>query len=207
MAPKRSREDDTSGSHHVKKRSKGFSIGPANLPDGTHKRKLQKIKKDIIEKAKLKKEYAKLKAREQPDTQQKTVYEREDEREKVHDDDQAPESAPEPTLELHPDRVKLLDEKSPSPGPDTNLGDRRRKRARPQTYKRETELAQKRKEEADARQRAREAAEKERTKKIAERERFHKTMAKARAGGPGKRKLGKESTVLLEKVKRLVGNA
>jgi len=35
MAPKRSREDD--GERVSKK--KGFSVGPANLPDGTYRRK------------------------------------------------------------------------------------------------------------------------------------------------------------------------
>jgi hypothetical protein len=53
---------------------------------------------------------------------------------------------------------------------------------------------------------AREAAELERQAKIEERERFRKAMAKARTGGPnGQRKLGRESNVLLEKVKRMVG--
>ena len=40
-----------------------------------------------------------------------------------------------------------------------------------------------------------------------ERERFRRAMAKARTGGPnGQRKLGRESKVLLEKVKRMVGD-
>jgi hypothetical protein len=72
-------------------------------------------------------------------------------------------------------------------------------------FQKETELAQKKKDEAEARQRAREEADKERTRKIAERERFRKTMAKARGGPNGKRKLGRESTVLLAKAQRLMG--
>ncbi|PZD22204.1 hypothetical protein A1F97_11282, partial [Pyrenophora tritici-repentis] len=47
-------------------------------------------------------------------------------------------------------------------------------------------------------------ADRERQKKIAERERFRKTMAKARGGPNGKRKLGRESTVLLAKAQRLM---
>lgn len=39
-----------------------------------------------------------------------------------------------------------------------------------------------------------------------ERERFRRAMAKARTGGKnGQRKLGRESKVLLEKVRRVVG--
>lgn len=42
MAPKRTRDGDffakDSGAEPVKKR-KGFSVGPANLPDGTYRRK------------------------------------------------------------------------------------------------------------------------------------------------------------------------
>lgn len=41
---------------------------------------------------------------------------------------------------------------------------------------------------------------------MAERERFRKAMLKARGGGrDGKRKLGRESAILLEKVRRVVG--
>ena len=48
--------------------------------------------------------------------------------------------------------------------------------------------------------------DKERKQRIAERERFRKAMAKAKSGGlNGQRKLGRESKVLLEKVKKLVG--
>jgi hypothetical protein len=72
-------------------------------------------------------------------------------------------------------------------------------------FKKESEVARKNKEEAEARHMAREEAEKQRTIKLAERERFRKTMAKARGGPDGKRKLGRESTVLLAKAQRLMG--
>jgi hypothetical protein len=164
---------------------------------------VDKIKKDLIHKAKLKKEYAKIKAREEP-VSQKSVYERAAE---LEEPAEPAEAVPEPTLDPHPDRLKLLEKGSPEPDAAVNpYPGRRQKRPRPQTYKNETELARKRKEEAEARQRAREEAEKERQRKLAERERFRKQMAKARGGPDGKRKLGRESTVLLEKVKRLVGN-
>ncbi|KAF2747813.1 hypothetical protein M011DRAFT_401819 [Sporormia fimetaria CBS 119925] len=207
MAPKRPRHDD-SGHKSASKKRKGFQVGPANLPDGTYKRKVQKIKKDLIHKAKLKKEYAKVKAREEPVSQQ-DVYERAAETEPHAEEDSEPaETGPEPTLEPHPDRLKLLEKTSPEPEERRfEHAVRRQKRPRPQPFKNETELAQKRREEAEAKRKAREEAEKQRQQRLVERERFRKAMAKAR-GRPGeKRKLGRESTVLLEKVKRLVGNA
>jgi hypothetical protein len=166
---------------------------------------VQKIKKDIITKAKLKKQYAKLKAREEEEgVPQKSVYDHEG-------DDNIPETpaepAPEPTLDLHPDRVQMLEEASQNPDPASTHPadrDRRRRQSRPQPFRKEAELAEKKREQADARQKAREEADRERVRKIAERERFKKTMAKARGAGPGQRKLGRESTVLLEKAKRLM---
>ncbi|CAO2653721.1 Nn.00g031320.m01.CDS01 [Neocucurbitaria sp. VM-36] len=202
MAPKRPHEDDSA--RKAKKQQKGFSVGPANLPDGTHRRKVQKIKKDLIHKAKLKKEYAKLKARDDAEatTPRKSVYDRE--REGSDDDNEPAGPAPEPSLELHPDRVRMLEEDAPELVDEPST-ERRKRRPRPQPFKKETELAQKKREEAEARQRLREEADKERTKKIAERERFRKTMAKARGGPNGQRKLGRESTVLLAKAQRLMG--
>jgi len=84
----------------------------------------------------------------------------------------------------------------------------RKKRGRLQPFQKEEELARRKKEQAEVQQKAREEAEKERTRRLAERERFRKTMAKARHGGPnGQRKLGRESTVLLEKAKRMMGKS
>ncbi|KAF2279220.1 uncharacterized protein EI97DRAFT_439605 [Westerdykella ornata] len=203
MAPKRPRDDDAAESVH-KKHKKGFQVGPANLPDGIHKRKVQKIKKDLIHKAKLKKEYAKIKSQEQPVSLQ-SVYERVAAA-NAGEPAASAEPAPEPTLEPHPDRQKLLEQPSPDPEAAPTPPGRRKRRPRPQPFKREEELARKRREEAEARRKARDEAEKERQRKLAERERFRKAMAKARGGPGGKRKLGRESAVLLEKVKRLVGS-
>lgn len=202
MAVKRPHEEGAKMSS--KKFKNGFQIGPANLPDGTHRRKVQKIKKDLIHKAKVKKEYAKLKAREETETTtpRKSVYEREQQNEDHHDE--ATESMPEPTLEPHPDRMKLLEEAEPEEE-HTQPSERRQRRQRPMPFQKEADLAQKKKEEANARQAAREVAEKERARKQAERERARKTMAKARGGPNGQRKLGRESTVLLAKAQRLMG--
>ncbi|POS77195.1 hypothetical protein DHEL01_v204417 [Diaporthe helianthi] len=51
----------TAAAPEAKKR-KGFRVGPANLPDGPWRRKNTKIKHELIHKAKLKKDYAKVKA-------------------------------------------------------------------------------------------------------------------------------------------------
>ncbi|KAF2127633.1 hypothetical protein P153DRAFT_368214 [Dothidotthia symphoricarpi CBS 119687] len=201
MASKRPREDDSA--RHAKKQRKGFSVGPANLPDGTYKRKVQKIKKDLIHKAKLKQQYTKLKAREEASTTpRKSVYDRDDE---VNDEDNEPaEPVPEPTLDPHPDRMKMLEDEEANPEPEPPK-ERRKKQPRSQPFRKEAEIAQKNKAEADARRKARNDAENERSIRLAERERFRKTMAKARGGPDGKRKLGRESTVLLAKAQRLMG--
>lgn len=143
-----------------------------------------------------------MRDREQP-IAQKSVYDSES-----HDQDEPTEPASEPSLEPHPDRLKLLEGASPQSDPtSSSRPTQRRRRPRSQPYGNETELAQRRKEETDLRRKAREEAGKERQKKHAERERFRKAMAKARGGPDGKRKLGRESVVLLEKVKKLVSNS
>ena len=226
MAEKRAR--DAESSKPAKKAKKGFQIGPANLPDGTHRRKgmyfplqpifwkaailtslvVKKIKEDIIYKAKLKKQYAKLKAREgdSEEAPRKSVYDREADEiadDNDNDNDDSAEPAPEATLEPHPDRVKMLEE----PEKEAPTFERRQRRTRLDPFQKEADIARKKKEQAEARQKAREDADRERTKKIAERERFRKAMAKARGGPNGQRKLGRESKVLLEKAQRLMGKS
>jgi hypothetical protein len=164
---------------------------------------VDKIKKSLIHKAKLKKDYAKLKSREEIGTApHKSVYDREAEAEA--ETSVPAEPVPEPSLEPHPDRLRMLEEKSPEPRPEPTF-ERRQRRQRPQPFQKETEVAQRKKEEAEARRKAREEADKERAIKTAERERFKKIMSKARGGPDGKRKLGRESTVLLAKAQRLMG--
>ncbi|CAN8103147.1 unnamed protein product [Discula destructiva] len=53
------------------KKRKGFRVGPENLPDGAWRRHNVKIKDDLIHKAKLKKEYRKVKAELQQQEQGK----------------------------------------------------------------------------------------------------------------------------------------
>ena len=107
----------------------------------------------------------------------------------------------------------MLEEPAPEPAPreqkDTQQlpsGRRKSHRLKPVPFQKEFLLAQKRREEKERRQREIEESNRQRQAKMEERERFRRAMAKARSGGrDGKRKLGRESKVLLEKVKRMVG--
>jgi hypothetical protein len=85
------------------------------------------------------------------------------------------------------------------------LSRNRRSKGRPKYFEKEQAFAAQQKAEAEAKRIERERRDKERSQKIEERERFRKAMAKARTGGRnGQRKLGRESKVLLEKVRRVV---
>ena len=80
------------------------------------------------------------------------------------------------------------------------------RRPRKLNYFKEIAHAEKQKAVVEARSAELDKRDKERKQRIAERERHRKAMAKAKSGGlNGQRKLGRESKVLLEKVKKLVG--
>ncbi|EFR01390.1 hypothetical protein MGYG_04397 [Nannizzia gypsea CBS 118893] len=229
MAPKRKVDGDGEGKEQ-KRPKKGFSVGPANLPDGTYRRKVIKIKADLIHKAKLKKSYEKIKARELAAAPVRSVYETQEANEESHDEAAAAEQdsskpAREPAgLELHPDRQAMVDSHSEHhdllrgegarsrrrgeademqqqekdedsrPGGSGGSGGRRQRRAKPYPFAREEDAAQKRIREAKARAELRRMKEKERA-----------DMARAKRPDQfGKRRLGRESKVLLDKVKRLV---
>ncbi|KAE8143218.1 hypothetical protein BDV38DRAFT_277245 [Aspergillus pseudotamarii] len=203
MSAKRSRDIDAKSEEQrtteppVKKK-KGFSVGPANLPDGTYRRKTQKIKADLIQKAKVKKAYAKVRAEELAAAPRKSVYELAEEN--AGKDDNAPEAEP-ASLELHPDRQAMLDQPAPETRPRPERarnqdGEGRRKRKPKQSaFAKEMELAEKRRQEAQKRQEEREFRQKDR-----------EAMARARRPDQhGKRRLGRESNVLLSRVQRMVG--
>lgn len=221
---KRQREDEVND--RPEKKRKGFSVGPANLPDGTYRRKTQKIKDDLIQKAKVKKAYAKLKSNDEEDkagakydpyaeVQDPTrPVDIEDER----DDTVAPGNEPEPSGEIHPERQAMLDAPEESQPNDVTRkrrdrkirkerggGERnydrqnggRRDTTRPVRYKKEFALAEEKRKQNEARQLARQQREKER-----------KAMMKAKQPGKdGKLKLGKQSNVLLSRVQRLVAQS
>jgi len=188
--PKRDREDAESSAAPAKKVRKGFSVGPENLPDGQHKRKAQQIKRNLIEKAKLKKEYAKVKAAHEAETPSAAD----------------PEAST--VSEPHPDRQIMIDQGPRDENEEREEANFERRRRKPKVvpFQREQRRADQAKAEAEARRKAIEQANNERQQKLEEREKFRRAMAKAKTPGrDGKRKLGRESTVLLEKVRKIVG--
>ncbi|KAI4846822.1 hypothetical protein E4T44_04855 [Aureobasidium sp. EXF-8845] len=234
MAITKRPRDDASADRAAKKHKKGFTVGPQNLPDGTHRRKTIQIKRNLIEKAKLKKEYAKQLQQAGDDILPKrpSTY--------TTTQEDAP---PSPKKETKPEQVDTQPEqvaekevkaprkskskskpkaKSPSPAPtpatapvaetptedttESNLsGIHHSRRQKIIPFAKEQRFAQRQKREAEERRTAYETSQRERAEKTEERERFRKAMAKARTGGKnGQRKLGRESTVLLDRIKRMV---
>lgn len=173
---------------------------------------VQKIKSDLIQKAKVKKAYAKIRDRELAAVQRATpIYETGKDNGNANgvesDDknaDQGGNGGPEgnsTSLELHPDRQAMLNRPSPKPAPrmDRDGPNLRRRERKPKrsAFAKELEIAEKRKQEAEARRRERELKQKER-----------EAMARARRPDrDGKRRLGRESKVLLDRVQRMVGQA
>ena len=157
---------------------------------------VQKIKKDLIRKAQVKKSYSKIKEREQFAPSKTLIY------------DAELESEAAASLELHPDRQAMLDEPEQPAATLKQTGSepkKRRPHPKPVPFQKEALLAQQRREERERRQREIEESRKQREAKIEERERFRRAMAKARSGGrDGQRKLGRESKVLLEKVQKMM---
>ncbi|CAG8291354.1 unnamed protein product [Penicillium salamii] len=203
MAPIRTRDaESTPAKSEPFKKRKGFSVGPANLPDGTYRRKTQKLKEDLIHKAKVKKAYAKVKAQEEANAPKKSVYDTVDEAEATKDETAKDNEAEDATtLELHPDRVAMLNEPEPAPAPakperrQRGDGKQRERRQKPSAFTKEMEFAEKRRKAEEIRQKDRES-------KVKERE------ALIRAKRPdqfGKRRLGRESNALLSRVQRMVG--
>jgi hypothetical protein len=145
----------------------------------TNRRSEQKIKQDLIRKAQLNKELSRARAAVETAPQHTEVQE--------------------PTfIEPHPDRQALMDAEEPAQQPEPRERHRER-RPKSQTFAKEAY-------DAERRRKDREVAESTHKQKILDRQRFRKAVAKARKPGKdGKRKLGRESLVLLEKVKKLVG--
>ncbi|TQV94792.1 hypothetical protein V2A60_005808 [Cordyceps javanica] len=229
MAPKPTSKP-ANDSEAVKKHRKGFRVGPDNLPDGPWRRKVTKIKKDLIHKAKVKKAYAKIKEREQrkaagdgeaePDA---SAADKHDGKDNDKDDDVDVDDAEEQEQEesgdgsgsneaMHPTRELMIKDEEVAQnsalggerGDTTSDGHRRRTR-RPGYYDKQLAKADERRAEADRRAREREARMAERSARLAERDRFKRAMAKT-VGRDGKKKLGRESGILLDKVRKMVAN-
>ncbi|ORY62941.1 uncharacterized protein BCR38DRAFT_217972 [Pseudomassariella vexata] len=200
MAPKRPLEGETNpGSAPVVKKARGFKVGPDNLPDGPWRRKVVKVKKNLIEKAKLKKSYAKIKASEQSSAPKEPSAEE--------------AGAPEPAI--HPERQAMLEEEpepeaAPSQRGDKPASDRERRPRRPRQprkpgyFDKALEEGERVKAEAEARENEFQRRLAERNYRAADRERFQRELKKARTPGrDGQRKLGREGGLMLEKIKRM----
>lgn len=249
MGFKRPREDNpnTDAIPEAKKR-KAFQVGPENLPDGAWRRRNTKIKETLIHKAKLKKQYKKVKAELALDNDHKTApppspppIDHELDRQHVNAERQALlDGAPLPPMKKnkdlqpppratdeqpsHPRAPALDDDGHDEPAPTKQpqhspLTDDRQKprRRRPDYYEKALQEGSKKKAEAEARAAAQRQREEERERKAAEREAVRRAMLKARGIKPGgrrgmagarhegPRKLGRESKVLLDKVRMMVG--
>ncbi|KAH0496858.1 hypothetical protein TgHK011_004202 [Trichoderma gracile] len=219
MAPK-SKSEGADTAAEVTKKKHGFRVGPENLPDGPWRRKVDKKKRELIHNAKLKKQYAKIKQQEQQKaTEPKPQPSHSNDENVGHDGedaarsaqgDDAQDEAAEEGEQIHPTRQLMLkDESMAQAGAEADKttgasdGQRRRTR-RPGYYDKQLKKAAERREEAERRRKEWERRMEERAQKQAERERFKKAMAKTR-DKDGKKKLGRESSLLLEKVKKLVG--
>ncbi|KAL5002513.1 hypothetical protein BDV10DRAFT_156797 [Aspergillus recurvatus] len=202
MTSERSLDGPSSGQKpqtdgQANKKRKGFSVGPANLPDGTYRRKTQKIKADLIQKAKVKKAYAKVKAAELAAPQPKQFYLQREQEEGLEGNKKEQNKEPAASLELHPDRQAMLNT------PDAEAerverrkeGDRRNRKPKRGAFTKELEIAEKRRQAAEKKRQQREFRAKDR-----------EAMAIARRPDQnGKRRLGRESKVLLSRVQRMVG--
>ncbi|KAM0259030.1 hypothetical protein ACHAQJ_003529 [Trichoderma viride] len=208
MAPKRTPEG-TDTTSEVTKKKHGFRVGPENLPDGPWRRKVDKIKRDLIHRAKVKKEYAKIKAADQKAAEAKAPTGHGEDEVKSSQGDAGEKGEEEEAEKIHPTRQLMLKDEDmaqagvdPERTTDFRDGERRRTR-RPGYYDKQLQKAAQRQEEAEMKRREFERRMEERAQKQAERDRFKKAMAKTR-DKDGKKKLGRESVLLLEKVKRLV---
>lgn len=157
---------------------------------------VQRKKQNLIRDANIKKSYAKVKDRELSKNPAAfdAIYLTE---------------APKPSSqELHPERRAMLDGPKPTAPLDstfTTKKDHRRRHPKANPFQKEAHLARQRIEQAKEKQKAIEYSQKQRQEKLMERDRYRKAMAKARTGGKnGQRKLGRESKILLEKVKMIM---
>ncbi|KAL1902536.1 hypothetical protein Sste5346_000978 [Sporothrix stenoceras] len=208
----------SSAAPHKAKRSRTGIRAALPTSDDAWRRKLERAKESNVIRAKTLQTYAKVKARALAEACEKDG--------KAEDNDEA--------AGMHPDRQARIDDaEAGGDDKEEETGEKRERRPRgagsrppkrPQSFfqKAQEEAAQ-RKAEAEARQAEFERRQAEREEAMAQRARNQKAMAKARrvdtrrgAGNGGgfkssggsdnqRRKLGRESGVLLVKVRRMMG--
>jgi hypothetical protein len=148
----------------------------------------------------VKKAYAKIKAQEEANAPKKSVYDTPEDQTETTKDENGTKDAN--TLELHPDRIAMLNEPELAPAPTSRPerrprgdGKQRERRPKPSAFTKEMEYAEKQRKFEEKRRKEVEAKKKEREALI-------------RAKRPdqfGKRRLGRESNALLSRVQRMVG--
>ncbi|PWW76408.1 hypothetical protein C7212DRAFT_317758 [Tuber magnatum] len=201
-----------------KSRKKAFSVGPANLPDGTYKRKVDKIKKSLIHKAKIKKSFAKTISGDTPDTDPHAIRAKmlleeaaaERERAKYAElKDGENGDATTATTEMHPERRAALDQPEAARAEEDpkNVGKgawkKREKRKKTSAFLKEEREAAKLREKQEEEERQIEARKVAMEKSKKERALRRKVMSARTA--KGQQKLGRQSVLLLEKVKAQAG--
>lgn len=212
----------------------GLPVDPANLPDGPWKRKLTKVRKEIFHHKKVEKQYARIKARHVRETEGQNKVATGDDLH-VHPDrramttgggqDAAGEAAAGQAITEQPvtaaksksSEATAAEAAAPNNGDGDDYGDqtqappRRRPQGKPVYFQREMAEAEERKRVIAEREAQARAREEDRARKMAERDRLRKAMAKVRkpssapGGSGGRVKLGRESNILLDKVKKMVG--
>lgn len=216
----------------AKKQKGGFSVGPANLPDGTYKRKVDKIKNTLIHNAKVKKKHFKVVAATKPSQDpnairvQKLLDEAEQERkerkkkqqeeQKEHDAQMAdPAEAVEEEEGVNPARKAVIEEeeKKAEESIATEEVDAeeveekkggRVKKPKTSSYMKEEAYAYRARIEREQADLERERQRAEIAKREKMREQRKKTMNQRTK--TGQFKLGKMSHMLLEKVKEQMGS-
>jgi len=202
------------------KKKKGFSVGPANLPDGTYKRKVDKIKQNLIHKAKVKKQYSKTLSTVSSDDPnalraRKLLEEAEEERQRQRalrvstektDANVSPEVSLQEPAKMHPSRQAAIETaEAATSSTELRPGEERgpRRRPKPSPFKKEEMHAARVKAEREAQTKRAEEQRQERERKLKEREKRKNVMnSRTRTG---QRKLGKMSELLLDKVKAQMG--
>lgn len=129
---------------------------------------------------------------------------------------QPPQDSQEEVFDLEARRQRKTADPVPSAQKE-DTGERRNrgKHRKPGYYDKALAKADAKRAEAEAKMAEQKRREEERSRKIADREKMHKAMLKARKpsmgrgknGKPAKQKLGRESKVLLHKVKMMVGDS
>ena len=138
---------------------------------------VQRIKRDLIRTAKVKKDYAKLKGGE----------------------------APASTEEIHPERQAMLAQPDTTSDPLPEINKNKKRNAKPRPLEKEHRQAQLEKERRDLEYSVAQEKQQERKRKQEEYQRFRKSVEKARRPDKnGQRRLGRECKLLPQMVEGLL---